>query len=96
MLIAVGSWVRYAGARIQGVEGGKGEGGGGWGFGVVVAGQVMVGLAQPFVLSAPVRFSEVWFEEGERIAATAIASLANPLGGAVRDSFSCLYPGLRS
>lgn len=73
VLIAAGSWIRYAGARIEGGEG----------FKVVVVGQVVIGLAQPFVLSAPVRFSEMWFSERGRIGATAVASLANPLGGAV-------------
>lgn len=80
MLIAVGSWIRYAGARVDGVQG----------FRIVVVGQVVIGLAQPFVLSAPVRFSEMWFSERGRIGATAIASLANPLGGAVSFMLSLL------
>jgi len=78
VLVAIGSWVRYAGTRA----GGYGEGQGGE-FGVVVLGQVLIGLAQPFVLAAPTRFSEMWFTEKGRIAATAVASLANPFGGAV-------------
>jgi len=80
VLIALGSWIRYAGARVGEVEG----------FKIVMVGQVIIGLSQVFVLAAPVRFSEVWFDEGSRIAATAIASLANPLGGAV--SFLVLLP----
>jgi len=75
-LVAIGSWVRYAGTRA----GSDGEGGR---FGIVVLGQVLIGLAQPFVLAAPTRFSEMWFTEKGRIAATAVASLANPFGGAV-------------
>ena len=76
VLVAIGSWVRYAGTRAgSDSEGGR--------FGIVVLGQVLIGLAQPFVLAAPTRFSEMWFTEKGRIAATAVASLANPFGGAV-------------
>lgn len=46
-------------------------------------GQVLIGLAQPFVLSAPTRFSDLWFTPRGRVSATAAASLANPLGGAL-------------
>jgi FLVCR family MFS transporter 7 len=78
VLVAIGSWVRYAGTRVgsEGDDHGRK-------FGVVVLGQVLIGLAQPFVLAAPTRFSEMWFTEKGRIAATAVASLANPFGGAV-------------
>ena len=61
---------------------GGGEKGSG-GYGVTMFGQILLGLAQPFVLSAPTRLSDMWFKEEGRIAATALASLANPLGGAV-------------
>ena len=74
-LTLVGSWVRYAGVR--GSVSGEGK------FGVVMFGQILVGFAQPFVLSAPTRYSDVWFSEKGRIAATAVASLANPFGGAL-------------
>lgn len=46
-------------------------------------GQILTGLAQPFVLAAPTRYSDLWFSNKGRVAATAIMSLANPLGGAV-------------
>jgi len=44
------------------------------------------------VLAAPTRYSELWFTEEGRISATAVASLANPLGGALGqliDPFLC-------
>ena len=47
-------------------------------------GQILTGLAQPFVLAAPTRYSDLWFTESGRVSATAVASLANPFGGAVR------------
>jgi len=72
-LILVGNWIRYGGARSNT-------------FGVVMFGQILIGLAQPFVLAAPTRYSDLWFTDRGRISATAVASLANPLGGAVCSS----------
>ncbi|KAI9700064.1 MAG: hypothetical protein M1836_002598 [Candelina mexicana] len=72
LLILVGNWIRYAGTRATNGH-----------FGVVMFGQIIIGLAQPFVLSAPTRFSDLWFTDRGRTSATAIASLANPFGGAL-------------
>jgi FLVCR family MFS transporter 7 len=72
----VGNWIRYGGTR----SGSHGC------FPVVVLGQIIIGFAQPFVLAAPTRYSDLWFPEKGlfgRVSATAIASLANPLGGAL-------------
>lgn len=71
-LIFLGNWLRYAGARAATPR-----------FGLVMFGQILIGLAQPFVLAAPTRYSDMWFTERGRIGATALASLANPLGGAL-------------
>lgn len=46
-------------------------------------GQILLGLAQPFVLTAPTHYSNLWFSPRGRCSATAIASLANPFGGAL-------------
>jgi FLVCR family MFS transporter 7 len=46
-------------------------------------GQILTGFAQPFVLTAPTRYSDLWFTDKGRVAATAVMSLANPLGGAL-------------
>jgi len=72
LLLLVGSLVRYAGTRATGGH-----------FGVVMFGQILIGIAQPFVLAAPTRYSNLWFSDMGRVAATAVASLANPLGGAL-------------
>ncbi|KAK8214111.1 major facilitator superfamily domain-containing protein [Phyllosticta capitalensis] len=72
ILLLTGSWIRYAGTRATGGH-----------FGAAMFGQILMGLAQPFVLSAPTRYSDLWFTEAGRISATAAASLANPLGGAL-------------
>ncbi|KAI8957163.1 MFS general substrate transporter [Daldinia sp. FL1419] len=73
VLILVGNWIRYAGSYSR--DGGK--------YGVVMFGQILTGLAQPFVLSAPTRYSDMWFTDRGRVAATALASLANPFGAAL-------------
>ncbi|KAF2970953.1 hypothetical protein GQX73_g2616 [Xylaria multiplex] len=52
-------------------------------YGVVMFGQILIGLAQPFVLSAPTRYSDLWFTDRGRVAATALPSLANPFGAAI-------------
>ncbi|KAK2762052.1 hypothetical protein FQN54_001058 [Arachnomyces sp. PD_36] len=71
-LILLGNWVRYAGTRANGGN-----------FGVAMFGQILIGFAQPFCLCAPTRFSDQWFSDRGRTSATAFASLANPLGGAL-------------
>ncbi|KAK4542950.1 hypothetical protein LTR36_005948 [Oleoguttula mirabilis] len=73
LLALLGNWIRYAGTRSAA----HGN------FGVVMFGQLLIGFAQPFVLAAPTRYSNLWFSDAGRVSATAIASLANPLGGAL-------------
>ena len=68
----VGNWIRYAGTRCSPPS-----------FPLVMIGQILIGLAQPFVLAAPTHFSNLWFSPRGRCSATAVASLANPLGGAL-------------
>ncbi|KAK3114810.1 hypothetical protein LTR53_006506, partial [Teratosphaeriaceae sp. CCFEE 6253] len=71
-LVLVGNWIRYAGTRAHGGN-----------FPIVMLGQILVGFAQPFVLAAPTRYSALWFSDAGRVSATALASLANPLGAAL-------------
>ena len=72
ILILLGNWIRYAGTRASKPS-----------FGLTMFGQILIGFAQPFVLSAPTHYSDLWFTPRGRVSATAIASLANPLGGAL-------------
>lgn len=70
VLLLLGNWIRFGGTRAKS-------------YGVVMFGQVLTGLAQPFVLAAPTRYSDQWFTESGRVSATALASLANPFGAAL-------------
>ncbi|ORY61206.1 major facilitator superfamily domain-containing protein [Pseudomassariella vexata] len=85
VLVLAGNWIRFAGSH---------SGGGGI-FGVVMFGQILTGLAQPFVLSAPTRYSDLWFTSRGRVGATALMSLANPFGAALGQlvvPFICTKP----
>ncbi|KAJ5280907.1 Major facilitator superfamily domain general substrate transporter [Penicillium angulare] len=71
-LLLVGNWLRYAGTKANGGI-----------FGLAMFGQILISLAQPFCLCAPTRYSDLWFSDKGRTSATAVASLANPLGAAL-------------
>ncbi|CAK7200014.1 hypothetical protein SEUCBS139899_002702 [Sporothrix eucalyptigena] len=79
VLLFLGNWIRYAGTRT----GRSSDGATGGHFGVVMFGQILTGLSQPFVLAAPTRYSDLWFTNRGRVAATALTSLANPFGAAL-------------
>jgi len=83
LLILVGNWIRY-GATKSGKHGN---------FGGVMFGQILTGLAQPFVLAAPTRYSDLWFTNRGRVAATAVMSLANPFGGALAQLIDPFWAG---
>ncbi|KAK6066595.1 major facilitator superfamily transporter [Seiridium cupressi] len=72
-LLLIGNWIRFAGSHSA--DGGL--------FGVVMFGQVLIGASQSFVLSAPTRYSDLWFTSRGRVGATALMSLANPFGAAL-------------
>ncbi|KAI5295333.1 hypothetical protein KEM55_006237, partial [Ascosphaera atra] len=70
VLLILGNWVRYAGTQTRI-------------FGVAMFGQIVIGISQPFFLSIPTKYSDMWFSDKGRTSATAIVSLSNPLGGAL-------------
>ncbi|KAK6342582.1 hypothetical protein TWF718_007981 [Orbilia javanica] len=70
-----GVWLRFIGARVGSSNGGH--------FPVVMVGQILIGFGQPFVLSAPAYYSDLWFTSTQRITANALISLSNPLGAAL-------------
>lgn len=71
-LLLTGNWIRYGGTRCTPPS-----------FAAVAVGQVLIGLAQPFVLAVPTSYSDLWFTPRGRVSATAFASLANAFGGAL-------------
>jgi MFS transporter, FLVCR family, MFS-domain-containing protein 7 len=52
-------------------------------FAVMMVGQLLVGLAQPFALASATSYSNLWFTPQGRTTATALISLANPFGAAI-------------
>lgn len=69
-LLLVGNWVKYGATRANNFAG-------------VMVGQLIIGFAQPFVLSSPTSYSNLWFSAAGRTTATAITSLSNPFGAAL-------------
>ena len=49
-------------------------------FYILMAGQVVMAIGQPLILSAPAKVAAMWFGDNERAIATMIGSLAGPLG----------------
>ncbi|CEJ90930.1 Putative Major facilitator superfamily transporter [[Torrubiella] hemipterigena] len=81
VLLLIGNWIRYAGSTSS--EGGH--------FAYAMAGEILIGFAQPFILAAPTRYSDLWFTTRGRVAATALTSLANPLGAALGQLINPLW-----
>jgi FLVCR family MFS transporter 7 len=81
VLIIIGNWIRYAGSHSK--SGGS--------IAPVMAGEIIIGFAQPFILAAPTRYSDLWFTSRGRVTATAVASLANPLGAALGQLINPLW-----
>ncbi|KAJ9613891.1 hypothetical protein H2200_002027 [Cladophialophora chaetospira] len=69
-LLLVGNWVKYGATRANNFAG-------------VMVGQLIIGFAQPFVLSSPTSYSNLWFSAAGRTTATAVTSLSNPFGAAL-------------
>ena len=69
-LLLVGNWIKYGATRANNFAG-------------VMVGQLIIGFAQPFVLSSPTSYSNLWFSPAGRTTATAVTSLSNPFGAAL-------------
>lgn len=69
LCLMVGSWLRYLGTRIIS-------------YPCLLMGTVLCGASQPFALNIPTHFSNRCFPANRRVTATALMSLANPLGQA--------------
>ncbi|UKZ53891.1 hypothetical protein TrVGV298_007693 [Trichoderma virens] len=60
-------------------------------YACAMVGEILIGFAQPFVLATPAKYSDLWFTHRGRVAATALASLANPLGAALGQLINPLW-----
>lgn len=47
---------------------------------IVMTGQTIAAVAQPFLLFVPTKLAAVWFAEDQRAIANAIGSMSNPFG----------------
>ncbi|KAJ7356314.1 Major facilitator super domain-containing protein 7 [Desmophyllum pertusum] len=57
-------------------------------FIVVMIGQTLAALAQPFLLGSPTKLAALWFGANERATANMIASLSNPVGVMVANALA--------
>jgi MFS family permease len=70
--VGTGAILMIAGAAIKGLSGNS--------FTLVVTGQVILAIAQPFVINAPTAVAARWFPVKERAIATGMATLAQYIG----------------
>ena len=63
----IGNWVIYIGTMKHS-------------FSINIAGTIIHTIAMPFALCAPTRYSRQWFDDHGRVLATALPSLAYPMG----------------
>ncbi|XP_062581592.1 solute carrier family 49 member A3-like [Saccostrea cucullata] len=49
-------------------------------FWILLAGQTLAAISQPFVMFAPTKLAAMWFMDSQRATANMLASMANPLG----------------
>ncbi len=70
--VGLGSLIMAAGALVKGFSG--------YSFNLVLAGQVLLAIAQPFIINAATAVAARWFPVRERAIATGLATLAQYLG----------------
>ncbi|KAJ8025986.1 Solute carrier family 49 member A3 [Holothuria leucospilota] len=77
--ILFGAWSNFIGIGIRCLSGiaGLSESAR---FPVVMVGQTIAALAQPFLLFVPTKLAALWFAENQRAIANAIGSMSNPFG----------------
>jgi len=81
---AVGAWIRYVGAFVGGPQR----------FWVAFGGQILIGMAQPFMgMNCITLLAANWFGEKERTIAVSIAGLFNVIG---MPCYSCFPPHINA
>lgn len=54
-----------------------------WSWILILIGQILAGIAQPFFFNAPAKISGNWFATSERDLATTLAAMTSPIGNAL-------------
>ena len=72
---AVCCWIRYVATFVPAAGGGS--------YALLLVGQVIGAIAQPFFTNLPARVSAEWFPASQRDGATVVASMSNPVGNAL-------------
>ncbi|CAE6493347.1 unnamed protein product [Rhizoctonia solani] len=83
----VGAWVRYAGTAPSLSPNGK--------FGLLLFGQILLGIGQPWFLIIGPKYSEVWFDLKGRTTATMLVSISNPIGTSFGQIVAPYCPSVR-
>ncbi|KAF8739746.1 MFS general substrate transporter, partial [Rhizoctonia solani] len=83
----VGAWVRYAGTAPSLSPDGK--------FGLLLFGQILLGIGQPWFLIIGPKYSEVWFDLKGRTTATMLVSISNPIGTSFGQIVAPYCPSVR-
>lgn len=67
-LLIIGAWIRMLANQS---------------FYFILAGQILMALGQPFVVTAPPKIAGLWHSDGEQALATTLGSLAQPIGAII-------------
>eukprot|EP00118_Oscarella_pearsei_P026715 m.310333 g.310333 ORF g.310333 m.310333 type:complete len:567 (+) comp50976_c0_seq1:35-1735(+) len=65
-------------------------------YAIVLVGQMICAIAQPFILFAPTKLASFWFSEDQRALATMLSTMANPLGVGIANLASPAIVGTNS
>lgn len=76
---AIGAFLRYFASSPKPV------------YGLMLTGQYLAALAQPFFTNVPPKVATAWFPTSERDFATVVASMANPVGIAVGSILPAIF-----
>ncbi|VDC06412.1 unnamed protein product [Peniophora sp. CBMAI 1063] len=87
LLLLLSAWIRYAGTARSLSPGGS--------YALVLIGQFLGGLSQPFFQVISPKYSELWFDVETRTTATMVIALANPIGAAVGALIAPVYTDTR-
>lgn len=79
-------WVRYAGTVVSGTKNA---------YALLMVSQGFIAIAQPLFQIIGPQFSQTWFDVNGRMTATMLVAVSNPVGGAVAQFVSPVFPTVR-